>query len=271
MIKFSNIILENSKRGINEFIDLVKKDEWVFKEPLIYRGRSGRPDFNFKARKKRERSGPKDTDESVNKLVNCLHSVFLPDFPHRSRSVFGTYNKGIALDYGNFPMLIIPHKSSKINWSEYDAYWKYFRHVKSNLNKVLRKSIRNCIEMEKSEHHTLIYDLINGMKKAARGNCGGFAEFKKMYASNPFKKITMFQTFETRNEVDEEKLECFLAAKKAANYLSQYVGNLHLGYPPEDKKWYETIIEGPYLYVDYNHFVLEHGGLIEQEFDIDLG
>lgn len=269
-MRLKDLLIESSKKGINEFLRLVKKDEWLFQEPILYRGRGEEPEFNFIKREKRKTREPKDTSEQMNNLINCLHSIFLPEYPHRNRSTFGTHSLTVALDYGNYYMAIIPHKSAKISWSEKDAWWSYFKDGHQNLRTVLKHDPSNCINFDSSEaveYQQIVTDLIKVMTQASNGDCTGFKKYKEKYGENPFVNPAMFMKLDTRT--DSEPQECFLAAKKAVDYISKYLDDLTLGYPPDKDSFYEVVVEGPYLYVNMD-FLAKHQYEIEDELNISF-
>ena len=263
---FKDLLTESKDSKFRSLIKLLKKDEWILQKPFLYRGRGGEPEFAYEIREKRKEREPKDTAIKTNNIVSCLHNVFLPEFPHRERSVFSTYDRTVTRDYGVYDMLVVPHETAKISWSEADAWWSFFKEMEPMIDSLSSRNPTECLKWNKdeSEHHRMVFDLIQALVNSSSAkNCSKLKKYKEEYG-NPFVNSTAFMTL--RNKLENEPSTCFLNSQKVVSNLEKYFRNLHLGYPNNKESFYETAIEGKYIYINLKTFLDHHKEKFEKEF-----
>lgn len=263
MSLLKNILKEaQSEQQLDKFIGLLESGDWIFRKPLLYRGSQTTEIDTFNIRRGRERRGARDTSKIIENLVNCIHDVLIPNFPDRKQSVFTTSTESNAEKYGGYVYLVIPSKHAVISHIDHDPWWDFFRNAKKYGKRLKDISIDSEIDSTDSEIRKQYSDLAYAFQYALRGDCTELKYYNNTYG-DPFENpVAFFKKLD--RELDEFEVTAFTSnLKNLVMMLHQYYSNLEDGYPANKYDFYECVIQGDYLYVNYQWY-LEHSDEINK-------
>lgn len=257
-MRFKSLLFE-SNNSIEDLQKLLSGGDWIFKKPFLFRG-SNTEIESYSIRGAREDRTPKDTAQNVANFVSCYNDVFLSEFPNRSRSTFTTRMKKEAEWYGDNVFLVIPHKSAKVGHSSFDAYHEFFDHIEVHINSIRRSvpDILSKIDKNSPKKFRKFFDLVKVIKKGAVGECVEMKEYYQKYNERVVYSAKYLK--ELKSELVNSDLptgknfeNLYDSLISLSRVLNMYFDSLKLGYP-DDEDWYETVVEGKYIYLSYEFY-----------------